>query len=155
MTDIYKKDRKKEKNWNYTRGGDGSHWEGCEESHWDCKIVHLEKQVERMEDAVEEAERMLRIYLEDHPNTTLLVREWLKEYAMETKMNEKEKKSFEKTISKDLKIFNELESKVERMEEVVKAAMRWDIADGWVHTEKCGCERCGLVRACDKYAESE
>jgi hypothetical protein len=55
MTDVYKKDRKKEKNWNYTRGGDGSHWEGCEETHWDCKIVHLEKQNERMADVVSAA----------------------------------------------------------------------------------------------------
>jgi hypothetical protein len=57
MTDVYKKDRKKEKNWNYTRGGDGSHWEGCEETHWDCKIVHLEKENQRMADVVSAAVR--------------------------------------------------------------------------------------------------
>ena len=22
--------------------GDGSHWEGCEDVHWDCRIVQLE-----------------------------------------------------------------------------------------------------------------
>jgi hypothetical protein len=31
-----------EKKGRYIKGGDGSHWEGCEETHWDCKIAHLE-----------------------------------------------------------------------------------------------------------------
>jgi len=26
----------------YIHGGDGSHWEGCDESHWDCRIAKLE-----------------------------------------------------------------------------------------------------------------
>jgi hypothetical protein len=26
------------------RGGDGSHWGGCEETHWDCKIAMLDKE---------------------------------------------------------------------------------------------------------------
>ena len=26
----------------YEHGGDGSHWDGCAEAHWDCKIVLLE-----------------------------------------------------------------------------------------------------------------
>ena len=26
----------------YILGGDGSHWEGCEETHWDCRISRLE-----------------------------------------------------------------------------------------------------------------
>jgi hypothetical protein len=68
MTDVYKKDRKKEKNWNYTRGGDGSHWEGCEETHWDCKIVHLEKENQRMVDVVSAAVlwRMTEVDMEDN-----------------------------------------------------------------------------------------
>ena len=33
----------------YTRGGDGSHWEGCDETHWDCKIAKLEKELAQME----------------------------------------------------------------------------------------------------------
>jgi hypothetical protein len=28
----------------YIRGGDGSHWDGCEETHWDCKIAKLERE---------------------------------------------------------------------------------------------------------------
>lgn len=31
----------------WIRGGDGSHWEGCEETHWDCKIAQLEAEIER------------------------------------------------------------------------------------------------------------
>jgi hypothetical protein len=27
------------------RGGDGSHWPGCESVHWDCKIAMLEKRI--------------------------------------------------------------------------------------------------------------
>jgi len=27
------------------RGGDGTHWNGCEEVHWDCKIVQLERKL--------------------------------------------------------------------------------------------------------------
>ena len=23
----------------WTDGGDGSHWDGCEDVHWDCKIA--------------------------------------------------------------------------------------------------------------------
>lgn len=28
----------------YIRGGNGSHWEGCEETHWDCRIARLEQE---------------------------------------------------------------------------------------------------------------
>lgn len=28
----------------YILGGDGSHWEGCEETHWDCRIAQLEQE---------------------------------------------------------------------------------------------------------------
>jgi len=30
------------------RGGDGSHWEGCEEVHLDCRIAQLEKEIARL-----------------------------------------------------------------------------------------------------------
>jgi hypothetical protein len=33
-----------ENNKRYIRGGEGSHWVGCEETHWDCKIAKLEKE---------------------------------------------------------------------------------------------------------------
>lgn len=32
----------------YVRGGNGSHWSNCEESHWDCKIEKLESEVARL-----------------------------------------------------------------------------------------------------------
>lgn len=30
------------------RGGHGSHWDGCEEVHWDCRIKTLEEEVARL-----------------------------------------------------------------------------------------------------------
>lgn len=35
-----------------SRGGDGSHWEGCHESHWDCRLAWLERENERMREAL-------------------------------------------------------------------------------------------------------
>ena len=35
----------------YIKGGDGSHWVGCEETHWDCKIARLEKENARLQKA--------------------------------------------------------------------------------------------------------
>lgn len=32
----------------YTKGGDGSHWEGCEEVHLDCRIAQLEAELARL-----------------------------------------------------------------------------------------------------------
>lgn len=32
----------------WIRGGDGSHWDGCEETHWDCKIAKMEKELRDM-----------------------------------------------------------------------------------------------------------
>jgi len=32
----------------HIRGGDGSHWEGCEEVHLDCRIAQLEKEIARL-----------------------------------------------------------------------------------------------------------
>lgn len=31
----------------WTKGGDGSHWEGCEDVHWDCRIAQLEAKLAR------------------------------------------------------------------------------------------------------------
>ena len=31
----------------WTKGGDGSHWDGCEDVHWDCKIAQLEADLAR------------------------------------------------------------------------------------------------------------
>ena len=35
-----------EKRWTY--GDNGSHWEGCAEVHWDCKIAQLEAENARL-----------------------------------------------------------------------------------------------------------
>jgi len=34
----------------HIRGGDGSHWEGCEEVHWDCRIAQLENAMRMLDD---------------------------------------------------------------------------------------------------------
>ena len=34
----------------YTKGGDGSHWEGCEEVHLDCRIAQLENAMRMLAD---------------------------------------------------------------------------------------------------------
>ena len=46
----------------YTKGGDGSHWEGCEDVHWDCKIAQLEAELARRNEernALADENRML------------------------------------------------------------------------------------------------
>ena len=37
-----------------TYGGNGSHWEGCAEVHWDCKIAQLEIELAALREMVEE-----------------------------------------------------------------------------------------------------
>ena len=36
----------------YIRGGDGSHWEGCEEVHLDCRIAQLEAGLARRDEII-------------------------------------------------------------------------------------------------------
>ena len=55
-----------------TRGGNGSHWQGCEETHWDCKIAMLEKENKELRRVLE----MLKLQLQT--TTELLVEELLK-----------------------------------------------------------------------------
>ena len=38
----------------WTRGGDGSHWEGCYNTHWDCAIAALRRALDDMVSAIEE-----------------------------------------------------------------------------------------------------
>ena len=33
----------------WTFGGDGSHWDGCENVHWDCALVHLTARIAELE----------------------------------------------------------------------------------------------------------
>ena len=35
-----------------TYGGNGSHWEGCAEVHWDCKIAQLEVELTALREQV-------------------------------------------------------------------------------------------------------
>jgi hypothetical protein len=44
----------------YIRGGDGSHWEGCEETHWDCKIAKLERENAELRKALIDTQHALR-----------------------------------------------------------------------------------------------
>jgi len=63
----------------YIKGGDGSHWVGCEETHWDCKIARLEKENARLQKEVEEAEVVIMEYAIQE-GTTAGARDWLKKY---------------------------------------------------------------------------
>ena len=51
----------------YTKGGDGSHWDGCEEVHWDCRIAQLEAELARLTALVErlkeDGERLASTYV--------------------------------------------------------------------------------------------
>lgn len=42
----------KEESSGMVRGGNGAHWDGCENVHWDCKIAKLERAVAELERAV-------------------------------------------------------------------------------------------------------
>jgi len=69
----------------YIKGGGGSHWVGCEETHWDCKIARLEKENARLQKAVEEAERIFttRFHMAFgmYSISTKDIETWLKEYG--------------------------------------------------------------------------
>ena len=43
----------------WAKGGDGSHWEGCEEVHWDCRIAKLEKEIDRLKEDLAETQACL------------------------------------------------------------------------------------------------
>ena len=40
---------RKEEDSGMIRGGNGAHWDGCENVHWDCKIAKLEARVAELE----------------------------------------------------------------------------------------------------------
>lgn len=40
----------------WTFGGDGSHWDGCYETHWDCALVHLTARIAELEGALKKIE---------------------------------------------------------------------------------------------------
>lgn len=56
----------------YIRGGDGSHWEGCEDVHWDCKIAQLEAELARKDEQIEKLEDALH-----------KISNWCKAYPLE------------------------------------------------------------------------
>ncbi len=56
----------------YIRGGDGSHWEGCEDMHWDCKIAQLEDELARKDEQIEKLEDALH-----------KISNWCKAYPLE------------------------------------------------------------------------
>ena len=36
----------------WTEGGNGSHWEGCTDVHWDCRIAQLEAELARRDEII-------------------------------------------------------------------------------------------------------
>lgn len=61
------------------RGGEGSHWDGCEASHWDCRIVHLERRNAALEAELEAARPLIAYVRLIAPNGRLR-NEYLAEY---------------------------------------------------------------------------
>jgi hypothetical protein len=51
----------------YIKGGEGSHWEGCEETHFDCKIAKLEKENEQLRAELKNARELVNYNLEPTP----------------------------------------------------------------------------------------
>ena len=49
-----------DKHWTY--GGNGSHWDGCAEVHWDCKIAQLEAENAASQERIEDLELRLDVY---------------------------------------------------------------------------------------------
>lgn len=47
----------------WTQGGNGSHWAGCDETHWDCRILMLEGLLKELWPVVEEYHRVLRYHM--------------------------------------------------------------------------------------------
>ena len=43
----------------WTKGGDGSHWEGCADAHWDCRIAQLEAELARRDEELALTEKKL------------------------------------------------------------------------------------------------
>jgi hypothetical protein len=48
----------------WTQGGNGSHWDGCEETHWDCMLVHQAKEIVKLQ---AEVDRLMQ-YIFDYGN---------------------------------------------------------------------------------------
>ena len=52
----------------YIKGGAGSHWEGCEEVHWDCRIAQLETELARRDEIItrlkEDAEKLAENWMD-------------------------------------------------------------------------------------------
>lgn len=44
----------------YIKGGNGTHWEGCEEVHYDCKIAHLENELARRDEQIVKLREVVR-----------------------------------------------------------------------------------------------
>jgi len=45
-----------------TYGGNGSHWEGCAEVHWDCKIAQLEAEITALKSEIVSKDKKLTDY---------------------------------------------------------------------------------------------
>ena len=45
-----------------TYGGNGSHWEGCAEVHWDCKIAQLEAEITALKSEIVSKDKKVTDY---------------------------------------------------------------------------------------------
>jgi hypothetical protein len=65
----------------YIKGGEESHWEGCEETHYDCKIAKLEKENTQLREDLQDARDIINHGVELMPLEQLGqwegVRAWL------------------------------------------------------------------------------
>jgi hypothetical protein len=69
----------------YIKGGEGSHWEGCEKTHFDCKIKKLEKENAKLLADLEDAKKLINGQLADKTALDWMachridaMREWLR-----------------------------------------------------------------------------
>ena len=46
----------------WTYGGNGSHWDGCAEVHWDCKIAQLEAEITALKSEIVSKDKKLTDY---------------------------------------------------------------------------------------------
>jgi hypothetical protein len=59
LSDVHKDGR-------WQQGGDGTHFEGCEESHWDCKILSQSKQITTLREEKTELIEVLMMMAEQY-----------------------------------------------------------------------------------------
>jgi len=67
----------------WTKGADGSHWDGCEEVHYDCKIAQLTSDLARLRELLVEAWGIIMDTGNYDPVPYFRVEEFLTKYQSE------------------------------------------------------------------------